>query len=269
MKRVIALMLAVFMVFSVCSCSKSDDSADVDEYAEVVYGDGACDIDTTGRVKIMCTGDSLTAGYRKTNAYRNYLADQLIENGYGETTCFVGPHASPSDLCPEGFTRLYGYGGNTISGLRGGLGGAMGCDPDIIILMIGTNDLAGYMLNEEVEKDYRQLIKEILQYNPDVHLFLGNPLPSTDTAKTRVEEGSRIVWIRKFIKELCEDKAFNGYNVSFVDFSRSAIDWTVDDWKAGETDHIHPSADGNKKVANQWYTAIQPTIDEILAERAE
>ncbi|MBQ2318919.1 MAG: hypothetical protein II378_02000, partial [Clostridia bacterium] len=60
MKRVIAVMLTVFMVFSICSCG--NNTADVDEYTEVVKADGYCDIDTTGRVKIMCTGDSLTAG---------------------------------------------------------------------------------------------------------------------------------------------------------------------------------------------------------------
>ena len=267
MKRLIALMLTVFMILSVCSCS-SNESADVEEFAEAVWAGDACDIDTTGRVKIMCMGDSLTAGYKKTNAYRNFLANELIDNGYGDTTCFVGPHASPSDLCPEGFVRLYGYGGNTIGGLRGSLAGAMACDPDIIILMIGTNDLAGYELNEEVEKNYRTLIKEILQYNPDVHLFLGNPIPATDTAKTYVTEGARVVWIREFIMSLCEDKAFNGYNVSFVDFSKHGIDWVVDDWKAGETDHVHPSATGNAKMAHNWFTAIKSTIDTLIAENA-
>lgn len=267
MKHVIALMLAVFMILSICSCS-SNESAETEEFAEAVWAGDACDIDTTGRVKIMCVGDSLTAGYKKTNAYRNFLAQELIDNGYGETTCFVGPYESPSDLCPEGFVRLYGYGGNTIGGLRGDLSNAMACDPDIIILMIGTNDLSGYELNEEVEKNYRTLIKEILQYDPDVQLFLGNPIPATDEAKTVVMEDARNKWIRSFIMELCEDKAFNGYNVSFVDFSTAGIDWTVDDWKAGETDHIHPSAEGNAKMAKNWFTAIKPTIDAMIAENA-
>lgn len=270
MKRVIAVMLTVFMVFSICSCG--NNTADVDEYTEVVKADGYCDIDTTGRVKIMCTGDSLTAGYKSTNAYRNYLANQLIENGYGDTTCFVGPGDKPTDLCPEGFRRLYGYGGNTIEGLRGGLAEAMASEPDIIILMIGTNDLGAlstHYINEEVEEIYRKLIREILAIDPDVHLFLGNPLPTTDGGRSGVIEDARNVWIRGFIKELCEDKAYNDYNVSFVDFSTNAIDWSAkEDWKPGETDHVHPSASGNIKMANRWYEAIQPTIDAILAEQA-
>lgn len=263
MKRVIAIMLAVFMVISVGSCGKT--TADTDVFAEVVHAATPYDIDTTGRVKIMCTGDSLTAGYKKTNAYRNYLAELLIDNGYGDTTCFVGPHASPIDLCPEGYRRLYGYGGNTIGGLRGTLANAMATDPDIIILMIGTNDLSGVELNEEVEKNYRTLIKEILQYNPDVHLFLGNPLPTTTTAHTAIVEDDRNKWIRGFIKELCNDKAFNGYNVEFVDFSTSAVDWTVGDWDKAVTDHVHPSETGNMKVANTWYTGIKSTIDSLIA----
>ncbi len=270
MKRVIAIMLTVFMVFSICSCG--NNTADVDEYTEVVKADGYCDIDTTGRVKIMCTGDSLTAGYKSTNAYRNFLANQLIDNGYGDTTCFVGPGDKPTDLCPEGFRRLYGYGGNTIEGLRGGLADAMASEPDIIILMIGTNDLGAlstHYINEEVEEIYRKLIREILAIDPDVHLFLGNPLPTTDGGRSGVIEDARNVWIRGFIKELCEDKAYNDYNVSFVDFSTNAINWSAsEDWKVGETDHVHPSESGNIKMANRWYEAIQPTIDAILAEQA-
>ncbi len=267
MKRVIALMLAVFMLMAVCSCS-DNSSADAEKFAPAVKAEGACDIDTTGRVKIMCMGDSLTAGYLATNAYRNYLANQLIDTGYGETTCFVGPYESPSDLCPEGFTRLYGYGGNTVDGLRGDLANAMACDPDIIMMMIGTNDMSDQNLNEEVEENYRTLVKEILQYNPDVHLFLGNPLPTTNLEQTRVEESARLVWIREFIMELCEDKAFNGYNVTFVDFSKQAVEWSADDWKKGETDHVHPSVTGNIKVANNWYQAIKPTVDQMIADMA-
>lgn len=262
MKRAIAIMLAVFMLLSVCSCGS--DTANVEDFAEVTHAATPCDVDTTGKVKIMCAGDSLTAGYRKTNAYRNYLADQLIDNGYQSTTCFVGPFDSPTDLCPEGYRRLYAYGGNTIPGLQGQLGTAMACDPDIIILMIGTNDLAGYLLNEEVEEQYRDLIRDILEYNPDVYLFLGNPLPGTDTAHTYVTEGTRIAWMRQFIEKLCEEKTANGYNVNFVNFSPSAIDWTVEDWDKAVTDHVHPSATGNVKVANQWYNAIKPTIDSII-----
>lgn len=115
-------------------------------------------------VKILCLGDSITDGYFGTDGYRKYLYHELDNMGY--TVDMVGAKSGGSSYTSNnGEYFKYdgdhsGYSGYSIENISGGYESRQGirelvegtwysggksmiesCDPDIVLLQIGTNDI--------------------------------------------------------------------------------------------------------------------------------
>ncbi len=127
-------------------------------------------------IKIMCIGDSITDGYFGADGYRKYLYHELTELGYnidmvgaksggnsytdnGETFTYDGDHSGYS-----GYAIQYITGTETRQGILEMIESTdmiNMCDPDIVLLQIGTNDiLSAY--NDGIEARLENLVRTIM-----------------------------------------------------------------------------------------------------------
>ena len=266
MKKFIALLLSVLMILTVAGCT---GSASVDDATNTkpVADDAVVNSDVSEKViNIMPLGDSLTAGYPDTCGYRNYLCDILLDEGYN--FMFVGPNKTDADRLerynfPVEYSNHSAQGGWTLSAVLSNKEKlfAEKFNPDIVLLMITTNDLPGH-LDIQLEERYRELVAYIFRCYPDVTLYCGNPIPKRDKAGNITEVNDRIVnWEIPFLKDLAADKQENGYDMRYVDMTNKTLNYVAEDIR--EDDLIHPTDSGNQKLATAWYNAIKSRLDEL------
>ncbi len=266
MKKILALLLSIIMIFAIAGCSNSADVESNNNNTPVAGGDSISSGSSGKQIRIMPLGDSLTAGYPDTCGYRNYLCDILLEEEYN--FMFVGSNNTPADRLdrynfPEEYSHHSAQGGATLGTVLSNKDTwlAKDLEPDIIMLMITTNDLAG-SLNSQIEEKYRELVALIFRRYPDVTLYCANPIPKRDAAGNISEVNTRIVdWEIPFLKQLAADKQENGFDMRYVDMTNKTLNFVGDDLRSD--DNIHPTDSGNQKLANAWYNAIKSRLDEL------
>jgi len=133
-------------------------------------------------VKIMPLGDSLTSGYSVPtylSGYRDRLYSQLIDAGYAPD--FVGTQVDTQNLAlPD--PNHEGHGGYRIDQIASEASGwlASVADPDVILLIIGTNDFTQDNNPAGAPDRLANLITQISSLRPNAKIFLGNlPVRST------------------------------------------------------------------------------------------
>ena len=265
MKKFLALLLGVVMIFTIAGCAGSasvNDANDVNPAGNDVASAEASD----KVINIMPLGDSLTAGYPDTCAYRNYLYEILRDEGYN--FMFVGPKNTDADRLdrynfPEEYSHHSAQGGWTLSSILSNKESLFDAKfkPDIIMLMVTTNDLTGN-IDIVLEERYRELVAYIFRCFPDVTLYCANPIPKRTDAGGITELSDRITnWEIPFLKSLAADKQENGFDMRYVDMTNKTLNFVGDDIRAD--DKIHPTDSGNQKLANAWYNAIKSRLDEL------
>lgn len=266
MKKLIALILSIVMLLAVAGCAGTASVSDADT-AKPAGDTAAQDTGSTDkRINIMPLGDSLTAGYPDSCGYRNYLYEDLIADGYN--FMFVGPKNTPADRLerynfPEEYSHHASTGGWKLDNVLAEKESLFDAkyDPDIILLMITTNDLGGN-LNETLEEKYRTVVAYIFRCFPDVTLYCANPIPKRTSEGNIVPVNDRITnWEIPFLKSLAADKQANGYDMRYVDMTNATLNYNGDDIRSD--DNIHPTDSGNKKLADAWYNAIKSRLDEL------
>ena len=147
-------------------------------------------------LRIMCLGDSITAGYTDNSTwsvpfmfgYRSGLYTRLTNAGYnfklvgGSTEPWTGISGDPThggtytpalDLRVFGQDGHRGYGGQSISGTNSNVAGYIAADtPDVILLLIGINGIASgspALLNT--------LVNTIVTAAPNAHLIVAQITP--------------------------------------------------------------------------------------------
>ncbi|MFH1038722.1 MAG: C25 family cysteine peptidase [PVC group bacterium] len=205
---------------------------------------------------IVCLGDSVTHGYPYADngsphlTYPAVLAD-LLEEEYGPEAAAVYNQGV------NGYTAE-----NVIADLSAP--GALGEDPDYVLLMIGGNDLAGATA--------WTIWDIIVETTWEVQSCI-------DLANAHVNaDGSHpAVIVSAFIPNLLEDgwgsMAVDYFNQSLEEnISRHAL-WFTDNWDDlfdGETgeanpalmfDSVHPNGDGYAVLAANWLEALQTLME--------
>jgi len=266
MKKLLALVLCLVMLLTVAGCAGSASVSDAGA-VDAATDETVASTETSDKViNIMPLGDSLTAGYPDTCAYRNYLCDILLEEGYN--FMFVGPKTTPADRLdrynfPEEYSHHSAQGGWTLNNILANKESLLAAEynPDVIMLMITTNDMSGN-LNEQLEERYRTLVAYIFRCFPDVTLYCANPIPRRTDDGQIVELNSRVTdWEIPFLKEMAADKQENGFDMRYVDMTNKTLNFVAEDIRAD--DKIHPTDSGNQKLANAWYNAIKSRLDEL------
>jgi len=209
---------------------------------------------------VMPIGDSNTAG--TANGPGSYRT-RLWQNFGSDPTriSFTGTQESgPFEL---GNKFHEGHVGFTIATAPVGLGGIteniagyFGArrNPDLVLLMLGTNDVN---LNYEVEQAPARLdflIGRILELRPKVKVLVAS-VPPIDDARNAFRTGndfmanSRVQAFNAAIPSLVAARQASGQNVQFVDINKVLSIADIDDG-------LHPTRKGFDKIGDAFYRAI-------------
>ncbi|MEM8531649.1 MAG: sugar-binding protein [Chloroflexota bacterium] len=235
-------------------------------------------------VRILPLGDSLTEGGEPPNgfhSYRGYLYNELTTNNYNVD--FVGarqrtPHGGGD---PDHSSR----GGSSIGpddsrycytpepdlqcvenlNLTDNLEEYLQSDPDIILLLIGVNDMGGTQTrmpgevgfertNDPAETDDKleALVNSITELQPDAKILVASLLPLKGYAEDWPMED--FLDVNAKAEELGNTSAID--SIYFVDMFNN-VGLEADDYYDG----IHLSQSGAQKMATVWYEALTDIID--------
>ncbi len=212
--------------------------------------------------KIMPMGDSITygVGSEGTAGYRELLYT-LLKNR-GDTFTFVGPYSgyATETLTTAGSQYHAGISGIAItnfnncatatsqrSGLHENLKNWIGpgkTTPDIILLMIGTNDIDQNFEPENAPKRLDAFITSIYEYCPNVKLFLATIVPMKN------ERNPNVIACNAAFPQLVAEHRAKGHDVRLVPMY-DALDTTTD-----FADTLHPNLNGYTKMAQTWDAAL-------------
>lgn len=204
--------------------------------------------------KIMPMGDSITLGVGDEGGYRDPLYT-LLTNG-GHTFTFVGSDTGNSTELLSGASQTHheGHSGYIINGTGSGASrpgldenintwiGKDGVSPDIILLMIGTNDMGtGYDVAGAPDR-LRSLISNIYSKQANVSLYVATltPFPSVEDA---------VHTFNAAVPGIVSKFKTDGKDIHFVNMHDAL---TASDLPDG----LHPGSAGYDKMAQAWYNAL-------------
>jgi len=198
------------------------------------------------QLRILTCCDSITAGDGSSdhNGYRAVLGDWLIGPGALNAE-WVGSQKFGNYFDPYN----EGHGGYTIARSQAHITAWLTNPPpdylptNLVLLDIGTNDAvhAG-RTGQQMLADYSMLLDTILAYSPDVRVIAATLFLST------ARNGQGSVAERQFNAGLPALVASKGPRVALADMAGIP----------NLADGIHPNDAGYRKMAYQWYQAMQP-----------
>jgi lysophospholipase L1-like esterase len=226
-------------------------------------------------LRVMALGDSITAGvgangkHVTDGGYRGMLAERLGRSGYHVT--FVGTRTDYSDELSD---RAHeGWPGYVLRSFPSdpGPGQLLGSvtrkailedDPDVILLMAGTNDLlrlqkhaAGYTLPNILES-FDLEINEIVSIAPTAFVIVAPVVesPKIDECPLKVFAGRAGCGAStESLKTIVDSYVQRGYRISLAPAMATAVPRDI----AHFPDGIHPSgAGGYAAIADVWLHAI-------------
>jgi lysophospholipase L1-like esterase len=240
--------------------SERGDGGDVAGRGAGVVGYDPC---PAGACRIIPLGDSVTDGCCGGNAvsmgasYRFELFRLALRDKKNIT--FVGSHASgPTMVDGVAFPRMQeGHPGYTIAagGGRQGLqenvvGWLTASPPDIVTLMIGTNDIDIQLDLANAPKRLGTLIETITETDPKALVVVAQIVPTqsdADNARAHAFNAAIPAVVKTFVDA--------GKHVTMVDmydaFTKNASFKT-----AYLVNALHPSDDGYALMADTWWAAI-------------
>ena len=187
--------------------------------------------------KVACVGDSITEGYglaiQSKTGYPVVL-DSLLGDNYSVLNC--GRSATtlqkegnfPYWICKE-FSNVFA------------------CKPNIIVLMLGTNDTKTNNWNaKNYEKDYQAMIDTFKTISSNPKIYMCYPVPVFKTVWT-INDSTVVKGIIPIIDKLAEKN-----NLPIIDMYKGMIDQS-DNYIEG----IHPNEKGARVMAEIIAKAIK------------
>ena len=248
---------------------------------------------TEKKVRIMPIGDSITDGYWEQGGYRKYMSYALSKKGFdfidivgskgadsetfeynGEQVTYDGNHTGYS-----GYAIQYMDTTETRQGILETLQDGnyiKSCNPDIVLLQIGTNDvLSAY--NDGITDRLENLVTYILSEtpNPESVVYVST-IPDIDVKEVEnwfwaygevkwnnsLDDFTQIVqgYIDSYnasIPLLVEKMQSEGKNVEFADI-HSVVDMGTDLY-----DGVHPNESGYEKMGLYWADLLTERLQGI------
>lgn len=228
---------------------------------------------------IWCIGDSITqsnADGDDSGSPRKSLHDLLKKNGYSFT--FTGHYARNPEGLPftgeDATNNLFHY-HTGVSGfligdekVKKGENGSRGIanylkkywetgriatvKPDLILIMLGTNDIGKGLQLDEAPQRLERLIDMIyaLPNVGDPTILLASIPPNRRAESTR----TNVLIFNESVPKIAASFNEKGKKVFFVD-QFAGID--ADYESHMRADNLHPNGKGNDAIANQWFNAIE------------
>lgn len=222
---------------------------------------------TASAVTIWPVGDSLTSGFNVAGAYRTQLHADLV--AAGTTVNFVGSSTADASgpLTAAGQTRHDGHSGwfiaDTAAAVDNGRGifdrvstwfPALSDTPDVILLMIGTNDLNQGNLVASAPSRLDSLLTRLETLSPDARIIVAS-IPAAEEnniyknpAVTNLDGSIRSY--NTSVENLVASHASLGRNVEFLDVysAMSPADLS--------SDGLHFSQAGYNKLGSLWAESV-------------
>lgn len=257
------------------------------------------DSDGGEKIKIMALGDSITDGYWTSGGYRKYLyheleikgctnidmvgakgSDSLTFDYNGETITYDDNHSGYSGYAIQKMTEKEYREGilETVQGTwyEDGKNMIQACDPDIILLQIGTNDiLSGY--NDGITERLENLVNVILEDMTDpTDILYVSTIPDIDAVlradwlgayginawtSTDEEKEELMTTVQGYIDSYNES-IYNmvlemqslGKAVKFADIN------SVVDYKEDLYDGVHPNEQGYENMGRYWANLLDEEL---------
>jgi acyl-CoA thioesterase I len=215
---------------------------------------------SSAQVSIMPLGDSITEGWATAatfvqGGYRCPL-DSLLRNS-GVSFSLVGDSASLEPgvvtVCPD--VNWEGHGGYDIASIQGFAdadGSIRTLQPDIILLLAGTNDVAQGETSS-VSGQLRNLLSNIYAQDPNAWVVISTIPPMNP--KASAASSSVATWASQVPQANAQIKAIAAQfpRTTLIDFYSAAVANVSANLGS---DGIHPSVTGYGVLANLWYNAI-------------
>ena len=232
----------------------------------------AAEVQAADRVSIMPVGDSITFGYGDEGGYRKFLDYALKQKGIDFD--MVGPEGKASaSFNYNGQSVQYddnhaGYSGFTIKqqypipswGENGLLERLQSKDavkknqPDIILLIIGTNDMTANRNLSDCETDLHSLIDYMLGDLPQESMIFMGSIPEFTAYGGNAQ---RVGNYNNTVKKVADDYEGSGKNVRFADV-HGCLNGAAD----LQNDKLHPSSAGYEKMGKFWADVIEDYLAE-------
>ncbi|CAN99034.1 BKRF1 encodes EBNA-1 protein, latent cycle gene [Sorangium cellulosum So ce56] len=213
----------------------------------------------SGSCKIMPFGDSITQGFNVAGGYRAPLFHLALEANRDIT--FVGSANDYSVPMVDGVTfprNHEGHGGWTIEG-NNGIAQLVGTSipnykPNIITLMIGTNDINGNINLADAPNRLGKLLDSIFMRDPNILVVLAQIVPTrTDATNNAVKAYNAAM------PDLVSTRVSKGQHIVLVDMYTA---FTNDpNYKQSLfADNLHPNQAGYNRMADVWFQALSPYL---------
>ncbi|HTN91426.1 MAG TPA: SGNH/GDSL hydrolase family protein [Sorangium sp.] len=213
----------------------------------------------SGPCKIMPFGDSITQGFNVAGGYRAPLFHLALEADRDIT--FVGSASDYSVPMVDGVTfprNHEGHGGWTIEG-NNGIAKLVGTSipnyqPNIITLMIGTNDINGNINLADAPNRLGKLLDSIFMRDPNILVVLAQIVP-TRTDGTN----NAIMAYNAAMPDLVSTRVSMGQHIVLVDmYTAFTNDTNYRQTLLG--DNLHPNQAGYNRMADVWFEALSPYL---------
>jgi lysophospholipase L1-like esterase len=197
------------------------------------------------RLRVMPLGDSITYGLGASGGYRAPLYQLLTNAGY--SLDFIGTQtgngaASLPDPNHEGYPGAFISDiDSVVSGL---FSAAMEQEPDIMLLLVGINDYLNNVDTPHATNRLEDLVERIAINWPNARLVVASLTEVSESLNTQVQ-----TTFNTFLPSICERQRGLGRQVYFTDM-HSAVPL------ADMPDRLHPNQLGYRKMATNWFTAI-------------
>ena len=209
---------------------------------------------------IMPLGDSITLGVN--GGYRNDLYTGLRQINCG--VAYVGTLSDPNTRVAD--KHHEGHPGLTIADIASGVDAWMAStQPNIILLMIGTNDTAWWTNQDgtEIGARHNALIDQLQAARPDAWIFVASIPPQSsvlihgkadgNAATKSVDRAVLAQQLDAVIRSNVATRVAAGQRVRFVDVN--SVLTTADLY-----DGIHPTEAAHAKVAQQFLESIRAAL---------
>ena len=236
----------------------------------------------TRTVKIMAVGDSITDGYSERDGYRKYFYHRLVDqkkysidmvgskDGWTATWDFDDGTYSydPANTGYSGYTiQSYQYNNQNRIGILETISSGEKKDiiqttsPEIVLLMIGTNDIMDSYKMDEIQTRLQALVDEIYRQKSDVTLMIMSPLPIDAPVSGWLQQdtmNTNIKTCMTAIKKIVDAEKASGKKCEYLATNELFTKQT--DYTAYLNDYCHPNRAGYTLMGNY----LADTVDSYL-----
>ncbi|KAK9428235.1 SGNH hydrolase-type esterase domain-containing protein [Lipomyces doorenjongii] len=201
-------------------------------------------------VKIMPLGDSIT----EWGCWRAYLWDKLQQGGIKDID-FVGSVNSTTICSISDWDRNNeghaGYLATDIANNNDLVGWLSSAAPDIVLMHLGTNDIANNKPTLEIITAFSTLVDQMRASKPTMTILVAKIIPLSFNNQSLVD-------LNNAISPWALSKTATASPIDVVD---QYTGFSISDLRDG----VHPNDSGDQKIANAWYLPLVNAINAIQA----